>query len=395
MTRAWNLEPLFEGFFLGGFECSCSRLEDGRRLDMAASTGHDQLVWADYGRLRSVGMTACRDGVSWVDSERLPGEYDFSRVAPMVAAARAHKIQVIWDLMHFGWPDDVDVFSFTFPARFGRYARAFARWYAGETDQRAMITPITEMSFLSWAGGDLRVMNPFEAARGVELKVQLVRATLEAIDAIRAELPSARFVQPESVTHVVPDPRHPRTWRRVESDELSQYQAWDMLSGRVWPALGGSPEALDIIGVDFYPDNQFTLDGSTVNRGDPRYKPFALMLQDVWARYERPMLVSATGSEGAGRAAWLAYVADQCAAALREGCPLHGVTLYPVVDLRGWEDDRDCQNGLWGPADAEGRRAPCAPALEELGRQTGRLLAERAQMLARWAGGSSKAAVGA
>src|SRR4051812_29699040 len=115
-------------------------------------------------------------------------------------------------------------------------------------------------------------MNPFEAARGVELKVQLVRATIAAIEAIRGVLPGARFLQPEPVIQIVPNPEHPKTWRRVESDNLLQYQVWDMLSGRIWPSLGGDPRYLDIVGVNFYSDNQFMLDGTTIARGDPRYR---------------------------------------------------------------------------------------------------------------------------
>lgn len=45
-----------------------------------------------------------------------------------------------------------------------------------------MVTPVNEMSYLAWAGGDVRCLLPFCAARGVELKAQLVRATIEAIE---------------------------------------------------------------------------------------------------------------------------------------------------------------------------------------------------------------------
>jgi beta-glucosidase/6-phospho-beta-glucosidase/beta-galactosidase len=328
-------------------------------------------------------MTACRDGISWVRAESSPGRYDFSSVAPRLRAAHNLGIEVIWDLMHFGWPDAVEVFAPSFPSRFARYARAFARWLEGESDLRPIFAPINEMSFLAWAGGDVRVMNPFEAARGVELKVQLVRATLEAIDAIREVSPEARFLQPEPVIEIVPAAEHPKTWRRVESDNLLQYQAWDMLSGRVWPSLGGNPGYLDVIGVNFYSDNQFMLDGTTIVRGDAGYRPFREMLLDVWSRYRRPMIVSETGSEGDTRAAWLEYVCDECIAAMREGCELHGVTLYPVLNHPGWLDGRHCENGLWGYADDAGHRPVHGPLLEEVRRQTGRLREAREEVLAR------------
>jgi hypothetical protein len=376
-------QPLFSGFFLGGFECSCHRLEDGRRLDMTAATRHDELADLDYARARDAGLTACRDGVSWVRAEPAPGQHDFRAALPIVRAAGRHQVRVIWDLMHFGWPEDVDVFSPRFPGRLARHAGAFARWLSQESDQPAMFAPVNEMSFLAWAGGDVRCMNPFEAARGVELKVQLVRATIEAIEAIRAVIPGARFLQPEPAINIVADPNEPLTWRRIESDNLLQYQAWDMLTGAIWPALGGHPRYLDVIGVNFYSNNQFMLDGTTILRGDPRYRPFSDMLLDIWSRYRRPMIISETGAEGDQRASWLRLVCDECARAMERGCELHGITLYPVLNHPGWADDRRCENGLWDYADADGNRAIHAPLAEEIRRQAPRMLSARNAMLDR------------
>jgi len=367
--------------FLGGFECSSHRTIEGRRLDLIAATKHDELATEDFARARAMGITTCRDGAPWVTGEPRDGIFDFARATRTLRAAENNGVSLIWDLMHFGWPDGVDVFSPAFPARFARYAGAFTRWLTSESDAPPMITPVNEMSFLAWAGGDVRFMNPFEAARGVELKVQLVRATIEAMEAIRAVAPGARFLQPEPVINIVPPPDRKNLWARVESDNLLQYQAWDMLTGRVWPWLGGGPQYLDVVGVNFYPNNQFTPDGETIGRDDVRYKPFSKILLDVWHRYERPMLVSETGSEGDERAPWLRYVAGQCITAMQKGCELHGITLYPIVNHPGWADDRHCHNGLWDYADESGERAVYEPLAEEMRRQRGRLLAARSHVL--------------
>jgi hypothetical protein len=369
--------PLFKGVILGGFECSCHRLVDGRRLDLLASTRHDELADADYARLRSIGLQACRDGISWVRAERSPGAYDFSSAEPMVRAADRHEIQVSWDLMHFGWPDDIDIFSPAFVDRFARYAKAFAQWLSRSTDQVAMITPINEMSFLSWGGGDVKYMNPFASGRGFELKSQLVRATIEAMEAIWSVLPSARFLQPEPLVQIVSDTDDAPSRSRATEENLLQYQAWDMMIGADSPALGGHPKYLDVVGVNFYPYNQFTRGGVTIHRPDPRYAPFSRMLLDTWARYRRPMLVAETGCEGDARPSWLRYVSGECIAAIGAGCDLHGVTLYPIVNHPGWGDDRHCHNGLWDYADAAGHRAVYAPLLEEIRIQAARLDAAR------------------
>lgn len=48
---------------------------------------------------------------------------------------------------------------------------------------------------------------------------------IEAIEAIRDVVPAARFLQPEPVIHIVPAPEHPKTWRRVECDNLLQFES--------------------------------------------------------------------------------------------------------------------------------------------------------------------------
>jgi hypothetical protein len=381
-TTVDETEPLFEGVFLGGFECSCQRLQDGRRLDLVESTGHERFARQDYARLRSFGMTGARDGINWVKAERGLGNYTFSRAATILEAAEAEGVQVIWDLMHFGWPDDVDVFSTAFPQRMARYARAFAKFLDAESKAPPILVPINEISYLSWAGGDVRCLNPFESARGDELKAQLVLASIHAMEAVWDLLPAARFLQPEPLINIVPAPEHPKTWRRVECDNLYQYQAWDMLCGRVWPSLGGAPKYLDIIGVNYYPDNQFMPDGTTIERGDPRYRPFSEMLLEAWRRYERPMLIAETGCEGRGRAPWIRYVVDECLTALQAGCDLHGIVLYPIVNHPGWVDERHCENGLWCYPDAHGNRPIYAPLAEELHRLAPQLQTERARTLA-------------
>lgn len=381
-VAARSSSPLVESPFVAGFECSCHVLSSGRRLDMIAATRHAELADQDYAGLRALGIQACREGVSWATCEWRAGRYDFSSVLSRQRAATKHGVQVIWDLMHFGWPDDLDVFAPRFPERFARYAAAFTRWLTAEADSAPMLAPINEISYLAWAGGDVACMNPFELARGVELKVQLVRACIACIDAVRGVTARARFLQPEPVINIVPDARHPKTWRRVQSDNLLAYQAWDMLSGRVWPELGGGSRYLDVIGVNFYPDNQFKLDGTTVQRGSSDYKPFSSMLLDVWQRYRRPMLIAETGSEGPSRASWIEYVADESAFAMQHGCALHGVTLYPVLDHPGWDDQRHCENGLWGYPDERGARPLHEPLAAVLRARGPQLLAARVAALA-------------
>lgn len=230
---------MFQSFFLGGFECSTHRQPSGRRLDLVAATAHDRHAAADYARLRSYGILTVREGIRWHLIERTPHQYDFASVLPMVRAARDVGMQVIWDLCHFGWPDDLDVFSPDFIWRFERLARAFASLLAGETDHPSFIAPINEISFLAWASGEVGCFEPFAQGRGDTLKVQLVTAAIAGVEAVRAVAPRARVCQLDPVFHVIADPGRPYERRAAEAARQSQYQAWDMLAGRLHPHLGG------------------------------------------------------------------------------------------------------------------------------------------------------------
>lgn len=183
--------------------------------------------------------------------------------------------------------------------------------------------------------------------------------------------------------NIVRNPDQPRTWRRVQCDNELQYEALDMLGGRSWTRLGGAPKYLDVVGVNFYSDNQFTMQGETVRRGEVGYTPLSELLVAVSRRYQRPMLITETGGEGDARAPWLAYVTDECLRAMEQGCELHGLTLYPVLDHPGWLDDRHCPNGLWGYADAVRERAPFRALLDLMTTAAPRLLAARTAMLKR------------
>lgn len=376
-------EPLFESFFLAGFECSEHVLDNGRRLDLLASTQHDLLAASDYARLRAQGIQTCREGVSWVRSEPAPERYDFSSMLQRMHAAHTHGVYVIWDLMHFGWPAHVDIFAADFAGRFANYAEAVAR-VLKEQPGPHVFTPINEMSYLAWAGGDAACMNPFQQGRGMELKAQLVAATIAAIERIRRVLPQARFMQAEPLIHIAPDPERPETRELAERESRAQYQALDMLSGKQWALLGGRPALLDIVGLNFYSDNQFTRERNTIWRGDARYRPLSELLLEAYEHYERrPLVLSETGAEQEHRADWLRYVADECVVALDRGCELHGVTLYPILNHPGWLDDRHCHNGLWDYADERGERAIHEPLAAELRAQEPRLQQARARMLSR------------
>ena len=365
-------QPLFRSIFLGGFECSTQLLRSGKRLDVVAASQHDRFCRLDYARLREVGIKTAREGLRWPRIQKSRGRYDFSSAVPMIEAAREHDIQILWDLCHFGVPDGVDIFSHAFVTDLQHYARAFVEWLAGKVAGTPMIAPINEISFLSWGAGDCGYLHPFARGRGFELKVQLVRAALAAMEAIWEVQPAARFLNIDPIIHIAAHLNRPDHRGPAEGHRRAQFQAWDMIAGRTWPQLGGQPAYLDIIGVNFYPDNQWIHEYGLIRRGHPQYRPLREMLREVHERYHRPIFISETGCEDTDRPDWLRYVVDEVLACIKGGVPIHGICLYPILNHPGWDDDRHCHNGLWDYADASGHREiypPLAYALSECTRR--------------------------
>ncbi|MDQ4075671.1 MAG: glycosyltransferase [Chloroflexota bacterium] len=344
-------ERLFKSFWLAGFESATHINGAGTRLDMLATTQHDQQVDKDYRALAALGIRTVRDGIRWHLVDR-GGSYDFSSLSPMVEAANRHGIQVIWSLCHFGWPDDLGVFGPHFVSRFARYCREVARFLRENSDGVPFFTPINEISFLAWAAGEVGYIYPFMRRRGPELKLQLVRAVLAGCDAIWEIDSRARFVHVDPVIHVMPPDGRFDLALPAALQRAAQFEAWDMLAGRVFPELGGAPHYLDIVGVNFYHGNQWEFPdrrfGWDVKPLDDRWVPLHRLLAEVYERYGRSLLIGETSHFGTGRADWLSFVTAEVQKALAAGIPLEGVCLYPILDRPDWDNPNHWHNsGLW------------------------------------------------
>jgi len=358
------MSALFRSFMQGGFECSTHRRPDGASHDLLVDTGHALHPGADYAALARYRIRTVRDGLRWHLIETTPGQYDWSSFLPMLRASQDHGMQVIWDLCHYGYPADVDPFSPAFPDRFARFAAAAASVIRDESDDVPWYCPVNEISYWSWAGGDMAHFGPMGLGRGSELKRQLVRATCAGIAAIRQVDPRARFMLADPVINVAP-----LTADDVDAAEHAtqgQYEAWDMIAGARGHGLGGRRDNLDVIGVNFYSHNQWRLDGPRIERGESDYRPFRELLMQVHNRYQRPILIAETGAEGDLRVPWLRYVCDEVAAARSQGADIHGICLYPVTDYPGWFDGRHCPTGMVGYPDAQQERPVYLPLAREM-----------------------------
>lgn len=362
----------FPSFFLGGFECSTHRRHDRKRLDIIDATEHDLWAQQDYRALQSVGMKAARDGVRWHLVEAVAGRYDWSSVLPQIRAARATQTSVIWDLLHYGWPDHLDIFTPRYVRSFAKFARAFAQLLKDESDAPHFFSPVNEISFFAWAGGEVAYFNPFEHGRGEELKHQLVRAAIAAIEAVWDVLPAARIMHCDPVIHVQPRSGHSEDVAPAHAHNEAKYASWEMLAGRLRPELGGHEKYLDIVGANYYIGNQWFFPGghgTVIEPSHPEHRRVRELLIELYARFQRPILIAETGIEGAARAQWLRYMSVEARAALAAGVPVEGICLYPVCDHPGWDRGRHRYNGLFNYPDANGNRKVCRPLAAELKRE--------------------------
>lgn len=359
---------IFQSFLMGGFECS-THLTRRRRNDVIASSRHDLFAEFDYRRLLDQGIRTARDGARWHLIERSPYEYDFSSVADQIRAARETGIQIIWDLFHYGFPDELDIFSPGFVDRFAAFAAAFTTFLIAEDKRQPLVCLVNEISFFAWAAGEVGFMYPFAKRRGDEMKRNLVRATIAAAKKIREISPGAFLIQTDPVIRVTSaNPKHKES---ADAFHNAQFHALDMLLGKTEPEIGGDKNLIDMIGVNYYPHNQWRHpSGRRVLRGHKNYQPFGEILREFYARFQKPLFIAETGTEDDARGDWFAYICDEVRRAESAGVPVSGICLYPVVNHPGWDDDRHCHNGLWDYADASGSRAIYEPLAAEIRKES-------------------------
>jgi hypothetical protein len=231
-------------------------------------------------------------------------------------------------------------------------------------------------------GGEWGWAAPFRKTKEErhQLRIALCKADIDAVAAIREVDPEARMVHIDPLILVVPPKDRPDLADEAEQEtEEDTFYAWDTIAGKRHPELGGSPEILDIVGVNCYSFGQmeFREQGPHVSLppDDERIKPLGDLLAFAWERYHRPMIVGETSGLGDGRPTWLEDIVEESLAAVRRGIDLHGVCLFPSVDMPNWHSGEWLHNGTCDLVEQDGdlRRVPFEPYVAELRRWQARL----------------------
>ena len=338
----------FKSFVIGGFECSDHINRSGRRINMLAETGHSKYFRQHYEALVEHGIMTAREGLCWSQVEKEEGVYDFSGALARMDAAREFGIQLIWDICHFGYPDGLFPTHPLFDERFEAICRAFARFHRAYSSEQLIVIPINEISFLAWHSGDVRGTVPFAVHSGFDMKYHLCKAAIKGIKALRQGDPWCKILLVEPLIHI--HSSHPDDDDEVTRLNEEQFQALDMIGGYACPELGGQPSNLEMLGFNYYYNNQWFHNGKIIDWISERHmlRDLSSLLQKAYLRYGKPLLLSETGHFGSGKDEWVRYVAAECAEAREMGVELSGICIYPVVDRPDWDDLTSYSNcGMW------------------------------------------------
>ena len=340
----------FASFFMAGFECATGFNKGGEWIDQVAATQHERFVEKDYAAAAAAGLKTVREGIRWPLVDKGSG-CDFRTVAPFVRAAQRHEIQPIWDLFHYGYPKDLDLFSDAFVDRFAAYCFEVATYLQSRVSGPLCFTPVNEPSYFAWSAGEAAHFAPYLTGKAYDLKVQLIRAAIKGIDAIWSVCPDAIIVNADPVCRQVAPRDRPDLEEEVRRfNEVAVFEAYDILSGRLLPELGGSSKHLGIAGINYYWTNQWEHGHplEPLAPDDDRLWSLSDIARWTWHRYGQEIAITETSHWGECRGPWLRTVTDEVEKILDEGIPLRGVCLYPVLGMPEWHVRHEWAHmGLW------------------------------------------------
>lgn len=344
---------------MGGFECADHINRAGIRINLLRETRHDLKAEEDYQLLSELGIQVIREGICWSSVERSPYVFDFSEVKKRLLAAEKYELQVIWDLCHFGYPDGLFPTHPKFTDRFMALCRAFALFHKKYSKERLRVVPINEISFLSWHSGEVRGTVPFAINSGFDIKYHLCKAAIEGMYVLRQSARNCEIyvVEPLVKIHAGSSDISAQGLADLNSH---QFQAMDIIAGAMCPELGGSPQLFDVVGLNYYYNNQWNHEGSTLAWPEQKHlmAPLQDLLLEASQRYSKPLVLTETGHFGTGRAQWLEEITQECLEAMEAGVDLQGICLYPVIDRPDWDDLKNYHHSGIYDLDLEKRRIP-------------------------------------
>ena len=350
----------------------------GRTLDEYELTQHYARMEADLALFAHLGLRAVRYGIPWHRINPRRGEWDFEWADRPLERLLELGIQPVVDLVHYGLPGWIEhaYLDPDYPEHVAEYAGRIAERFRGRIHT---YTPLNEPRVTAWYCGRLGWWPPFGRSwRGfVAVMLGVCRGIVRTVEALRAVDPAIVDVHVDATD--LYEALTPDLAAEAARRQEIVFLALDLVSGRVgaghalhgWLlAHGATPADLewfeahalrpDLIGINLYP--LFSEKRLVRTRGGlrtrMRYADAGIadrLAELYWHRYERPLLISETASEGsvARRRAWLEDSVRATARVRARGIPLVGYTWWPLFALVTW-------------GYREGRKAP-AEYLRQMG----------------------------
>jgi dTDP-4-dehydrorhamnose reductase len=362
-------------------EPTVARITAATWRDQLAETGHQERE-GDIALLAGLGISASRYPVLWEKhAERDPARIDFAWARRRLEELRARGVEPVVTLLHHGsGPAYTSLVDPEFPALFARYAGAVAREFPWVRRWTPINEPLTTARFSALYGHWYPNGRDDHAAFGRAVTNEAL-AMLLGMEAIREHAPGAQFVVTEDLQSFTS--LHPETDAFVAHKRERSFLSIELVMGRVRPghalygyltercgiepsrlrAIAESACAPDLIGWNYYPNSERTLDLDA--RGEIRNRPsreipaaanfdalaapggeaFAGQISPrplLEAAYERLGVPFGLGevhinASEAGRVRWLAQRYGDLAALERAGLPVRMLGSWAVFGMVDWD----------------------------------------------------------
>lgn len=335
--------------------------ETGRTLDEYELTQHYESWSSDLELAAQLGVGAMRYGLPWHHINPAPNVWDLSFADRPLERLLELGIEPVVDLVHYGVPSWIEhaFLNPDYPRRVEEYAARVAERFARRI---RCFTPLNEPRITAWYAGKLGWWPPFQRGSGgfVRVLVGVCQGIVRTEEALRAQLAELISVHVDAadVYHAA----EPLLAEEAAHRQQLGFLALDLVSGRLneshplygWMLRHGTRAATldwflehaltpDVIGINLYP----MFSRKVLRRVSGRLRvamPYAAgsIVEELaalyHARYQRPLLISETASEGsvARRQAWLSASVSAVKRARASGLPVVGYTWWPMFALVAW-----------------------------------------------------------
>jgi dTDP-4-dehydrorhamnose reductase len=358
----------------GGIECTIARI-GGESHDQLARSGHYDRE-GDLDLIASLGIRTLRYPLLWERaSTSTPGVYDWRFADRRLAKLRALGIRPIAGLVHHGsGPLHTSLLDPSFAASLADYAGQVARRFPWLEWYTPVNEPLTTARFSGLYGH--WYPHARDSRAFARMLVNQCRATVLAMQAIRAVNPGARLVQTDDLGTIYATSK---LQYQAEFENERRWLGWDLLLGRVdgmhpmhdhlvGDGVGTDelawfrehPCAPDLIGIDHYVTSDRFLDHrlerypARTHGGNGREayadveavrvldRPgtsLRHLIMEAARRYDLPIALTEVhlGCEVDEQIRWLHEAWTICEQLAASGVPIEAVTAWALFGAYDWD----------------------------------------------------------